>query len=91
MGALVISLGMLLPTGALADLAGLTGIVQLTYEHDDAKDPTSGSARNSLIQDYQLHYVGEIYNPNLFSYSLGGEFTGPEGLHISNRHRGHVI
>ncbi len=59
---------------ALFAQEGVSGLVQYTYQKDENKDINAESDKSSFIQQYNLGAQGDIYNPRLLMYNIGGSF-----------------
>ena len=68
---------------------GFTGLLQLTYRKDTFKDPDAESGMSTFTQEYRLQYRDYVYNPKLFTYTVGGAFqkddTNTEGPRFSGQ------
>jgi hypothetical protein len=62
------------PMPLFAQQEGLSGLVQYTYQNDENKDINAESDKSSFIQQYNLGAQGDIYNPRLLMYNIGGSF-----------------
>ena len=72
--ALIFFVSLLCPLPSFAQQGGPSGLVQYTYQKTDTKDIGAESELSSFTQLYNLGYQGDIYDPRLLLYNVGGSF-----------------
>ena len=72
--ALIFFVSLVRPLPLLAQQAGVSGLVQYTFQNDDYKNIGAETKKSSFIQEYDLSTQGDIYDPRLLQYDISGGF-----------------